>query len=83
MSHLPGSTRPSVKHPLLSTPSSLALFSEDVILALLSQVKDDSQLSLLKNLSSLKGGGEDSLDFLLLGVSSPRCFILFVLQLWL
>ena len=33
-----------------------SLFSEDVTLALLTQVKDDSQLSLQKKLSSLKGG---------------------------
>ena len=58
VSHLPGSTHPLVKHALLSTPSSSALFSEDVILVSLTQVKDDSQLSLLKNLSSLKGGGK-------------------------
>ena len=47
-----------MKHPLLSTPSTSTLFSEDVILASLTQVKDDSQLPLLKNLSSPKGGGK-------------------------
>ena len=51
MSHLVGST-----HALLSTPSASALFDEDVILQSLTQLRDDSQLSLLKNLSSLKGG---------------------------
>ena len=55
VSHLPGFTHPSVKHALLSTPSTSTLFSEEVIRALLTQVKDDSQLFLLKNLSSLKG----------------------------
>ena len=55
-SHLPGSTHISVKHSLLSVPSTSTLFSEEVIHALLTQVKDDSQLYLLKNLSSLKGG---------------------------
>ena len=56
VSHLLGSTHPSVKHAPLSTPSMSTLFSEDVIRASLTQAKDDSQLSLLKNLSSLKGG---------------------------
>ena len=58
VSHLPGSTHDSVKHALLLTPSTSALFSEEVIRASLTQVKDDSQLSLLKNLSALKGGGK-------------------------
>ena len=83
VSHLPGSTHPSVKHALLSTPSSLALLSKDVILALLTQVKDDSQLSLLRNLSSLKSGGEDDLNFLLFGFSSPGFFIFFDARPWL
>ena len=48
VSHLPGPTHPSVKHALLSTPSSSALFSKDVILASLTQVKDGSHLSLLR-----------------------------------
>ena len=56
VSHLPNSTHSSVKHALLSTPSTSALFDEEVILHLLIQVRDDSQLSLLKNLFSLKGG---------------------------
>ena len=60
MSHLPGSTYPSVKHALVLTPSMSTLFSEEVIRASLTQVKDDSQLSLLKNLSSLKGGGKSA-----------------------
>ena len=46
VSHLQVSTRQSVKHALLTTPSSTKLFSEDVILSLLSQFKDDLQLSL-------------------------------------
>ena len=84
VSHLLGSTHPSVKHALLSTSSSPALFSEDVILASLSQVKDDSQLSLLKNLSSLKGEGKTaSTSFLLLGVLSLGFFIFFVPWPWL
>ena len=69
VSHLPGSTYPLVKHALLSTPSTKSLFSEDVILALLTQVKNDSQLCLLKNLFT-QGRGEGSLNFLLLGLSS-------------
>ena len=55
VSHLLGSTHPSVKHALLSTPSSSNFFDEEVIQPSLTQVKDASQLSLLKNLSSLKG----------------------------
>ena len=47
-----------MKNTLLSTPSSKDLFSEDVILASLTQVKDESRLSLLKKLSSLKGEGK-------------------------
>ena len=53
--HLPSSTHALVKHALLSTPSMSALFDEIILLSL-TQVRDDSQLSLLKNLSSLKGG---------------------------
>ena len=49
--HLPGSTHTSVKHVLLLTPSTSALFDEEVILRLLTQVIDDSQLLWLKNLS--------------------------------
>ena len=60
MSHLPGSTHPSVKHALLSTLSTSTLLSEEVIRASLTRVKDDSLLSLLKNLSSLKGGGKSA-----------------------
>ena len=60
MSQLPGSTHPSVKHALLSTPSTSTSFSEEVIRALLILVKDDSQLSLMKNLSSLKGGDKSA-----------------------
>ena len=56
MSHLPSATHVSVKHAHLSTPPSSSPFIEDVIYNFLTQVKDDSRLSLLKNLSSLKGG---------------------------
>ena len=49
------STHSSVKHALLSTPSSAELFDEEIIRSSLTQVKDDSQLSLLRNLSSLNG----------------------------
>ena len=59
-SHFPGSTHPSVKHALLSALSASTLFSEEVIHASLTQVKDDSQLSLLKNLSSFKGGSKSA-----------------------
>ena len=54
--HLPGSTHASVKHALLVHPSSFSLFDDEFIHSSLTQVKDDSQLLLLKNLSSLKGG---------------------------
>ena len=54
VSHLV-STHSLVKHTHISTPSSSELFDEEVIRSSLTQVKDDSQLSLLWNLSSLKG----------------------------
>ena len=57
--HLPGSMPQSVKHALLSTPPSQKLFSEDVILTLLTQVTNDSQLSLLKNFLS-QGWGKSA-----------------------
>ena len=53
MSHLLASTHASVKLALLSTPSS---FSEDIIKESLTQVKEDSQVKLLSNLSSFRGG---------------------------
>ena len=59
MSHLRAATHASVKHALLSTPSSpssTSLFEESVIKELLTQVKEDCNLALLKNLSSTKGG---------------------------
>ena len=56
VSHPSRSTHLSAKHALLSTPSSFSLFDEEVIRSSLTQVKDDSQLSLLENLSSLKDG---------------------------
>ena len=52
VSHLLVATHPSVKHTLLSTPSSMELFDEEVIWSSLTQVKDNSQLLLLRNLSS-------------------------------
>ena len=60
VSLLPRATHASVNHALLSTPSSSSLFTEDVIRDSLTQLKDDSQLSLLKNLSSLKGGKQSA-----------------------
>ena len=60
VSHVLGSTHPSFEHTLLSKPSTSTLFSKEVICALPTQVKDDSQLSLLKNLSSLKGGSKSA-----------------------
>ena len=59
VSHLLGCTLTSVKQVLLSTLSTSALLDE-VILRSLTHVKDDSQLSLLKNLSSLKGGKQST-----------------------
>ena len=56
VSHLPPSAHASVKHALLSTPSMSSLFAEDVIKESLTQVKEGSQIKLLTNLSSLKGG---------------------------
>ena len=56
MSHLPSSTHESVRQALLSSPSDVSLFSYDVITKSLGQVKDDSQILLLKNLSSQRGG---------------------------
>ena len=56
VSHLPTVTHASVKHTLLMSPSSSSLFSEDVIRESLTQVKEDSHLKLLENLSSSRGG---------------------------
>ena len=55
VAHLPEHTRGSVKHALLSTPSEGSLFSEEVIQCSLGQVRDDSQLQLLRNLSNQRG----------------------------
>ena len=44
----------------MSHSSTSTLFDEEVILRSLTQVRDDSQLSLLKNLSSLKGGKQSA-----------------------
>ena len=46
----------SIKHALLTSPSSSSLFVEDVIRDLLTQVKKDFHLKLLKYLSSSRGG---------------------------
>ena len=54
VAHLPAYTHDSVKHALLSTPSEESLFSEEVIQRSLGQVRDDSQLQLLRNLLSQK-----------------------------
>ena len=56
VSHLPLTMYASVKHALLSSLSTSSLFSEDVVKASLTQVKEDSQLSLLSNISSKKDG---------------------------
>ena len=56
VSHLPLATHASVKHALLLTPFSPSLFAEEVMKESLTQVKEDSQLKLLKNLSSARGG---------------------------
>ena len=55
VANLPAHTHDSVKHALLSTPSEESLFSEEVIQRSLGQVRDDSQLQLLKNLSNQRG----------------------------
>ena len=56
VSHLPAATHLSVKHALLTTPSSDMLFTEEVTRDSLTQVREDSHLTLLKNLSSGMGG---------------------------
>ena len=55
VSYLPAATHPSVEHALLMTLSSDMLFAEEVIRDLLTQVREDSHLTLLKNLFSGKG----------------------------
>ena len=63
VAHLSAHTHDSVKHALLSTPSEESLFSEEVIQRSLGQVRDDSQLQLLWNLSiqrSEKGSASSS-----------------------
>ena len=52
VAHLPTHTHDSMKHALLLTPSEDSLFSEEVIQRSLGQVRDDSQLQLLRNLST-------------------------------
>ena len=60
VSHLPASTHESVKLALLSTPSLSLLFSDKVIKASLTQVKEDLQIKLLSSLSSQKGGKQSA-----------------------
>ena len=69
MAHLPPHTYDSVKHALLSIPSVDSLFSEDVIQRSLGLVRDDSQLHLLRNLSSQKSDKVSSSS----SSSSQRC----------
>ena len=52
VAHLPAHMHDSVKHALLSTPSEESLFFEEVMQHSLGQVRDDSQLQLLWNLST-------------------------------
>ena len=56
----PSSSHASVKHSLSSSPSMSSLFAEDVIKASLTQVKEDLQLKLLSNLSSMKDGKQSA-----------------------
>ena len=49
-------THASVKHSLLTVPSSDTLFSEEVVEDSRTQVREDSHLILMKNLSSVRGG---------------------------
>ena len=55
VSHLSSSAHDSVRQALVSSSSNESLFSEEVIAKSLSQVKGDSQILLLKNLSSQRG----------------------------
>ena len=63
VSHLPSTRHASVKHALLSSPLTSSLFSEDVMKASLTQVKEDLQLSLLSNLCSKKDGKRTASSF--------------------
>ena len=56
VSHLPASSHASVKHVLVMTPPSPSLFADSVIKESFTQVKNDCNLAVLKNLSSAKGG---------------------------
>ena len=60
VSHLPFQTHESVKLALLATPLPSLLFSDDIINEPLTQVKEDSQIKLLSNLSSQKGGEQSA-----------------------
>ena len=54
VSHLPASTHASVKHALLATPSP-SLFADLVIKESFTQVKEDTNLAVVKNLFFCKG----------------------------
>ena len=56
VSHLHASTHDSDKLALLAARSLSSLFSDEVIKASLTQVKEDSQIKLLSNLSSQRSG---------------------------
>ena len=60
VSLLPASTHGSVKLVLLTTPSSSSLFSDEVIKASLTKVKEDLQIKLLSNLSLHRGGKQSA-----------------------
>ena len=60
VSHLPSSAHASVKHVLLTTPSSPSLFADSVIKESFTQVKKDCNLAVLRNLSSAKGGNQSA-----------------------
>ena len=70
VSHLLSMTHASVKHALLTSHSSSSLFAKDVIRDSLTQVKEDSQLKLLKNHSSNRRGKQTASSASILG---QRC----------
>ena len=74
VSYLQLSTHASVKHALLSSPTSLV--SEDVVKASLTHVKEDSQLTLLLNLSSKKDGKRTASSSSSSGCGRPSSYFL-------
>ena len=60
VSHLPASTHASVKYELLATPSSPSLFVNLMIKESFTQMKEDTNLAVLKNLSFAKGGKQSA-----------------------